>query len=115
MFELCVRWFAWGFDTSLKAALVAAVAAVVMKLLRFRDSNVRHRVWTGVLAGMLLLPLLTPVVPALRLPLVPSAEALLAWSDQPTEKGAESAAEGLSVLAQAAAEPTAGVAANAQL
>src|SRR5438874_13496522 len=103
MFELCVRWFAWGFDTSLKAALVAATAAVVMSLLRFRDSNVRHRVWTGVLAGMLLLPLLTPVVPALRLPLIPSPEALVAWSDEPTEKGTEPTAEALPLPARAAA------------
>jgi hypothetical protein len=71
MFEFCVRWFAWGFDTSLKAALVALVAAAVLKLLRMHDSNIRHRVWTGVLAGMLLLPVLTPLMPALRLPLVP--------------------------------------------
>jgi protocatechuate 3,4-dioxygenase beta subunit len=83
MFELCVRWFAWEFDTSLKAALVALVAAGVLKLLRFQDSNIRHRVWTGVLAGMFLLPVLTPLMPALRLPLVPSPEWLVAWTAEP--------------------------------
>jgi beta-lactamase regulating signal transducer with metallopeptidase domain/protocatechuate 3,4-dioxygenase beta subunit len=83
MFELCVRWLAWGLDTSLKALLVALVAATLLKLLRFRDSNIRHRVWTGVLAGMLALPVLSPLMPALRLPLVPSPEWLIAWTAEP--------------------------------
>src|SRR5262245_60198417 len=83
MFELCVRWLAWGLDTSLKAALVALAAAALLKLLRFRDSNLRHRVWTGVLAGMLLLPVLTQLMPALRLPLVPSPDWLVAWTAEP--------------------------------
>ncbi|HEY2413997.1 MAG TPA: M56 family metallopeptidase, partial [Pirellulaceae bacterium] len=83
MFEFCLRWFAWGFDASLKAALIAIIAAAVLKLLRIKDSNICHRVWTGVLSGMLLLPVLSPLMPALRLPLMPSPEWLIAWSDQP--------------------------------
>ena len=83
MFELCVRWLAWGLDTSLKAALVALVAAAFLRLLRLRDSNIRHRIWTAVLAGMLALPVLTPLMPALRLPLLPSPEWLVAWTSEP--------------------------------
>src|SRR4029450_11351229 len=88
MFELCVRSLAWGLDTSLKAALVALAAAALLKLLRFHDSNLRHRAWTGVLAGMLLLPVLTPLMPALRLPLLPSPDWLLAWTADPAAAAA---------------------------
>jgi beta-lactamase regulating signal transducer with metallopeptidase domain len=55
-------------DASLKAALLAIVAAVLLRSFRVRDSNLRHRVWTSVLAGMLVLPFLSQMVPALRLP-----------------------------------------------
>jgi len=85
MFGLSIALLVFVLDTSLKAALVAVAAAALMKLLRLGDSNLRHRIWTGVLAGMLLLPLLTPIVPALRLPLLPSSESLLAWLQSPIE------------------------------
>src|SRR5262245_47037710 len=84
MFELSVRWLAWGVDTSFKAALVALLAAAALRLFHIHDSNIRHRVWTGVLAGMLLLPVLTPLVPALHLPLLPSPDRLLAWTADPS-------------------------------
>ncbi|HMC11328.1 MAG TPA: hypothetical protein VKH44_08560, partial [Pirellulaceae bacterium] len=83
MSTLPLQWLVLALDTSLKAALVALVAAAVLKLLRMHDSNIRHRVWTGVLAGMFLLPVLTPLMPALRLPLVPSPEMLVAWTAEP--------------------------------
>src|SRR6516225_2206242 len=69
MLELCLRCFIVGLDASLKAALLALLAAAAIRLLRIRDSNVRHRVWAGVLGGMLVLPAITPLVPALGLPL----------------------------------------------
>src|SRR5579872_7438082 len=78
MFELSVRWFIVGLDASLKAALLALLAAAAIRLLRIRDSNVRHRVWAGVLGGMLLLPLLTSVVPALGLPIALNPDWLVA-------------------------------------
>src|SRR5947209_8126680 len=68
MFGLSIALLVFVLDTSLKAVVVALAAAALMKLLRLGDSNLRHRVWTGVLAGMLFLPLLTPIVPALQLP-----------------------------------------------
>ena len=45
MFELGVRWVFWQIDLTLKAALIALLAAAVLRLLRIRDSNIRHRVW----------------------------------------------------------------------
>lgn len=69
MFDLSVQWLVTACDASLKALLLAATAALVLRVLRVRDSNVRHRVWTGVLAGMLMLPALSQIVPALQLPI----------------------------------------------
>src|SRR5579871_5331603 len=68
MLELCVRWLVLLFETSLKAALLALVAAAVLRFLRIHDCNFRHRTLCGVLAGMLTLPALTYVIPAIRLP-----------------------------------------------
>jgi len=87
MFELSWRWLALGLDASLKAALVALLAAAVLMLLRIQDSNVRHRVWAGVLGGMLLLPALTLIVPAWRLPLPAAAERWMALGDIEPARG----------------------------
>src|SRR5205807_5129682 len=81
MFELSVHWLVVGLDASLKAALLALLAAAVLRLLRVTDSNLRHRVWTGVLIGMLILPVLTPIVPALQLPLPIVSKSLLALNE----------------------------------
>ncbi|MGQ0637173.1 MAG: M56 family metallopeptidase [Planctomycetaceae bacterium] len=85
MSELSLRWLGLGLDASLKALLLAAVAAAVLRILRVRDSNVRHRVWFGVLAGMLLMPLLAQVVPALGLPLAFPTEWLSAMAASEAE------------------------------
>src|SRR5258708_11077401 len=74
MSGLSIQWLIVFVDASLKAALVALVAAAGLALLRVRDSNLQHRVWTGVLCGMLLLPALTQIVPALRLPITVDPE-----------------------------------------
>ncbi len=55
-------------DVSLKAALLAAAAGAGLLIFRVRNSNVRHRVWTAVLLGMLLMPLLTQITPGVPLP-----------------------------------------------
>jgi protocatechuate 3,4-dioxygenase beta subunit/beta-lactamase regulating signal transducer with metallopeptidase domain len=68
MSDLSIQWLIVFVDASVKAALVALVAAAGLSLLRVRDSNLRHRAWMGVLCGMLLLPVLTQVIPTLRLP-----------------------------------------------
>lgn len=74
MSDLAMQWLILFVDVSLKSALVALLAAAGLAALRVRDCNVRHRVWTGVLCGMLLLPALTQVVPALKLPFTVDSE-----------------------------------------
>ena len=68
MFDLSIHWLVTTLDASLKAVLLALLAVLVLRALRVNDSNLRHRVWTGVLLGMLTLPLASQVVPALQLP-----------------------------------------------
>src|SRR5215470_3861381 len=46
-------------DWSLRAALMAAGTAAVLRVLRVRAASARHIAWTGVLIAMLLLPVLT--------------------------------------------------------
>ena len=67
MFQISNQWMLFLLDVSTKALLLAVIAGIALKLLRLRDSNVRHRVWSSVLAGMLLLPLLALVLPAIPL------------------------------------------------
>ncbi len=55
-------------DVSLKSILLAAVAGAGMAVLRVRNSSIRHRVWTAVLTGMLVMPLLAAWAPGVRLP-----------------------------------------------
>src|SRR3954463_2423025 len=84
MFVLSLQWLVLALDTLLKAALLAVLAAAALKASGTRDSNVRHRVWTGVLIGMLALPLVARIVPALRLPLPVSLDRLaIVDADEP--------------------------------
>ena len=69
MSGLSVAWLSLLVDLAVKTTLLWAVAWVALKLLRIRDSNVQHRVWSGVLAGMLCLPLLVTLLPSVPLPL----------------------------------------------
>ncbi|MCG8653475.1 MAG: hypothetical protein MI861_26790, partial [Pirellulales bacterium] len=75
MFESSPQWLIFGLDLSIKAILLVAIAGLVLRLLRVRDSNLRHRVWTGVVGGMLLLPWLALTLPAIPLH-VPSTSQL---------------------------------------
>jgi BlaR1 peptidase M56/Carboxypeptidase regulatory-like domain len=61
-------------DVSLRALLLAGLVAVVLRLWPARNANFQHRAWAVVLWGMLLLPLLAQMTPALSL--LPSS---LAW------------------------------------
>ena len=55
-------------DVSIKSVLLAAIASLALWALRVRNPNIRHRVWTAVLMGMLVLPLLVPLTPTVPLP-----------------------------------------------
>lgn len=56
-------------DATLRAALVAAAAWVVLAVWRPRNASVRHGVWTAALVAMLLLPGLTLVAPRVPAPM----------------------------------------------
>jgi hypothetical protein len=55
-------------DTSIRALLAAALVASALSALRVRASAPRHASWTAVLIAMLLMPVLSYYVPAIRLP-----------------------------------------------
>ena len=55
-------------DVSLKAIVLAAIAAVGLWLFRVRSTSVQHRVWLAVMVAMLMLPLLVAATPAVPLP-----------------------------------------------
>ena len=61
-------WLLLLIDVSVKSIVLAVVAWLTMRALRVRDANVRHRVWSTVLAAMLTLPILVPLSPAVSLP-----------------------------------------------
>ncbi|QDT99972.1 M56 family metallopeptidase [Gimesia aquarii] len=67
MFQISNQWMLFLLDISTKSLLLVVIAGTSLKLFKLRDSNVRHRVWSGVLAGMLLLPLLALVLPTIPL------------------------------------------------
>ncbi len=52
-------WLVMLIDASIKSLLLAGLASVLLRLTWVRNANVRHRVWTAVLVGMVALP--TPV------------------------------------------------------
>lgn len=58
----------WLLDVSIKVALSALAAGAGMAVCRARSASVRHRVWLLVLVGMLLLPALVHLAPAVSLP-----------------------------------------------
>lgn len=84
------QWFELTVDTAVKSLLLAAIVATVIWLFKLRNSHVRHRLWTGVLAAMLTLPLLSPIVPQLRLPIsVPQRWLSTADEDTPVLDNAQ--------------------------
>src|SRR5215475_2080673 len=68
MQALIYAWLALAVDISIKSILLAAGAGLTIFALRLRDPNLRHRIWTAVLVGMLAMPALVWVMPALPLP-----------------------------------------------
>jgi beta-lactamase regulating signal transducer with metallopeptidase domain len=74
MFELCSRWSIVAVDVSLKALLLAVVTGCGLWLLRVRRSDLKHAAWLGVLAGMIGLPWLSCVLPAIPIPSVVGPE-----------------------------------------
>lgn len=47
MFDLSIDWLTMIVNASVRALLIAAVAYTALKVLKLRDSNIRHRIWSG--------------------------------------------------------------------
>ena len=58
----------WLLDVSIKVALLAAGGWAFMAASRLRSNTVKHRVWLLLLVGILLLPALVKLTPAVPLP-----------------------------------------------
>jgi HEAT repeat protein/beta-lactamase regulating signal transducer with metallopeptidase domain len=56
--------FTWLPDAAWRGALLLSIAFVVARLLKSHPAAVRHVLWTGALAGVMAMPLLTVVTPA---------------------------------------------------
>lgn len=65
-------------EWTIRAAVLVAVTAFVLYAMRVKQPVAKHRVWTGVLVLMLLLPAWTAWGPKLRLRLLPSQSYLTA-------------------------------------
>ncbi len=68
MSQFTQAWLGLIVDTSIKSIGLAVVAGAALFALRVRDTNLRHRVWTAVMLGMLAMPALVHVTPAIPLP-----------------------------------------------
>ena len=68
MSQFAQAWLGLVVDTSIKSIGLAVVAGAALFALRVRDTNLRHRVWTAVMLGMLAMPALVHVTPAIPLP-----------------------------------------------
>jgi HEAT repeat protein/beta-lactamase regulating signal transducer with metallopeptidase domain len=56
--------FTWLPDAAWRGALLLSIAFVVARLLKAHPAAVRHVLWTGALAGVMAMPLLTVVAPS---------------------------------------------------
>ena len=67
-------------DAAVKGAIVFALAAVAVVLLRRRSAATRHAIWAGAVAAQLGIPVLAALLPAWRVPLLPSMSRRLSES-----------------------------------
>lgn len=89
-------------DASLRAIMLAMLAGVLVACLRKRAAA-QHLVWTVVVAGMVLLPVLRPMIPAAPLPIA-QPQLLQAVSVKPRPQSAATAVSTLSAPARGANE-----------
>ena len=66
--------------TLIRATALAGAVGLILTLFRMRASNTRHAAWATVLVVMLLMPVLTRVVPAIRVPVPEGATRSIAIS-----------------------------------
>ena len=65
------RLIAAWISVSLKGSALIAVAWLLTRAIRRGSAAMRHAIWTSALAGMLLLPVLTALVPVIELGVMP--------------------------------------------
>jgi hypothetical protein len=61
-------WYSIFIGTAFKGTIVLCLAWSLAFLLRKCSAAKRHLVWTAAAAGVLMLPILSVVLPALRIP-----------------------------------------------
>lgn len=83
MFPTSADWLVIVIDVSIKSLFLAVVAFLMLKLLKIRDSGVRHHIWAGVLCAMLTLPVVAKVVPAIPMPVLVDTAWLNSLSEAP--------------------------------
>jgi ABC-type amino acid transport substrate-binding protein len=75
--EWNVTLFQILLETSFRAAIIAAIVALILCIMRVRSSRALHASWTTVLLAMLLMPVLPYVMPSILIPVpVPSSVSL---------------------------------------
>lgn len=73
--ELAGAWVATLLDASLKGTVALAAAMIAARVFRSRPAAMRHLMWASALAGLLLLPVLTGVLPPVEVPGLPDVSA----------------------------------------
>src|SRR4030095_3714184 len=59
------------FECAIRAIFIAASTALILWVMRIKSAAVRHRLWTGVVLLMLVLPMWTAFGPSIRLRVLP--------------------------------------------
>jgi len=104
----------WSLTLALKGAVVLALVALAAAVLHRASAGLRHLVWSGGLAALLLLPFVPLVVPW-TLPVLPPAPAPAALAPAPAEPAAEPSghlAGGAERAAGRVASPSIGISAG---
>lgn len=92
-------------ESAIRATLIAGAVALILLLLRVRQVTLLHRLWTGVMAIMLLLPVLITWGPRTKLPVLPAAAWQSAMLTRTAEDTAVARESGVAQAEVAAGEP----------
>lgn len=94
--DLAAAWITGLLDAALRGTLLLIAAGLAARLLRDAPAAARHAVWGAALVGLLVTPLLQPLVPAVEAPFVPDVRIS-------TERAASPPAEAVPAAPSAAA------------
>ena len=91
---------------AIRGTVLLLAAWMATRLLRHSSAATRHLVWTSAIAGVLLLPLLTAVVPAWNVPVVTIAANADAPLESPAAVAAPQAKQAIGVAATTSSSPS---------